>query len=339
MGPVADDYFAEDQNEPRKRPVVDDFYASPVDLGSLAHALEVGEHLSFRRAAATLGVQQSAVSQRIRRLEDYLGVSLFERHSRGVRVTTAGDRFLRQVRTLFGQLDLAIDGARAAGRGEQGELRIGLLTSLSGGFLSGLIRRYASDHPNVRIGWREGARRTLINEVRSHRLDVAFIMGDGAINECDTEELWRERLHIALPRDHQLATRDSLGWVDLLGERFIFSEDPAGVELHDHVVACAVQPDRPARIEREAVSQETLLNLVALGYGISLVLDGSTAAAPAETVLRPLTDDRDAVRFRAVWSPSTDNPALRRFLSTARLMSGAMKRASGKAVASDRMSG
>src|SRR6266850_646030 len=81
-------------------------------LVSVSQALLVGEYLSFRRVATVLGVRQSAVSRRVRELEDELGVSLFERHHAGVRVTNAGNRFFRETREAVVQFDHAVESAR-----------------------------------------------------------------------------------------------------------------------------------------------------------------------------------------------------------------------------------
>jgi len=81
----------------------------------VGQALLVGEYLSFRRVAAVLGIRQSAVSRRVRELEDELGVSLFERHHAGVRITNAGVRFLQEARAALAQLDQAVKAATAAG--------------------------------------------------------------------------------------------------------------------------------------------------------------------------------------------------------------------------------
>ena len=96
-----------------------------IDLVSVTHALSVAEHLSFSRAAQNLGVQQSAVSRRVRALEDKLGVSLFERDSTGVRITEAGRRFLDRTRPALAEIDHAMKAAASAGRGAEGVIRIG----------------------------------------------------------------------------------------------------------------------------------------------------------------------------------------------------------------------
>jgi DNA-binding transcriptional LysR family regulator len=103
-----------------------------LDIVSITHALLVAECLSFRRAARMLGVRQSAVSRRVRVLEDQLGVSLFERYHAGVRVTAAGARFLDQARDAL--LHNAVKTASAAGRGAIGRLNIGILSSMGRAF-------------------------------------------------------------------------------------------------------------------------------------------------------------------------------------------------------------
>ena len=290
----------------------------------------VEEHLSFRKAAAALGVRQSAISQRIRRLEDHLGVSLFDRHPRGVRVTTAGQEFLGRVRILFDQLDQAVTGARAAGRGDVGDLKIGISGALSGGFLRALVRRYSAEHPEVRIGWREEPLSALICELRAGRIDVAIVMEPGAIDGCNTTELWHEHLYVALPDGHPLSTRDMVGWEDLRGERFLMSQAPLGQDLIGYMARRAAACGLYYMVEQAAVSQDTLMCLVGLGKGVSLVPAGWLDIKLPHVIFRPLSGAANTLVWSAVWSPSNGNPAWRRFLSTARMMSTIARQSDGR---------
>ncbi len=113
-----------------------------VDFISISQALIVADQASFSQAARVLGVKQSAVSRRIQALEDELGVSLFERQSNGVRPTIAGRRFFERARTAFAEIDLAVKNAAAAGRGEEGMIRIGILPSLLSGFLRDVLSEF-----------------------------------------------------------------------------------------------------------------------------------------------------------------------------------------------------
>jgi DNA-binding transcriptional LysR family regulator len=130
----------------------------PIDPISVARALVVGDCLSFRRAAKLLGVQQSALSRNVSTLEDKLGVSLFERHRSGVRITNAGTHFLQQAREALAQLENAATTAAAAGSGALGHLNIGIVSSIAAGYLHDLIRTYTAEHPGIVIELREGER-------------------------------------------------------------------------------------------------------------------------------------------------------------------------------------
>lgn len=297
-----------------------------VDLVSVAQALVVAEYLSFSAAAVALGVRQSGVSKRVRGLEEKLGVALFERRPRGVRPTLAGETFFAQARSVLLRLDNAVVGARQAGRGEQGTLRIGVFTSLAGGFLRELVQEFQRAHPMVHIDVRDGERRAHIADIRRHALDVVLATGNGEVIGCDTAELWRERVHVALPADHPLAGRPALHWSEIRDERFVVSEHPPGPEVHDYIVRRTADYSHYPIVERRAVQQEMLMNLIGMGFGISLVSEGWVAMGVPGVVMRPLTEEADVVPFSAIWSPDNDNPVLRRFLSVAHVMAGRARR-------------
>jgi DNA-binding transcriptional LysR family regulator len=148
-----------------------------VKLVSISQALLVAEHLSFSRAAQVLGIQQSAVSRRVRALEDKLGVSLFERDASGIRLTEAGRRFLDRSRSALAEIDHAVKGAANAGCGAEGALRIGILSSLSGGFVRELLRAYRETHPAIAIDIVEGSASEHLARISERLLDIAFVTG------------------------------------------------------------------------------------------------------------------------------------------------------------------
>jgi len=171
-----------------------------------------------------LGIRQSAVSRHVRALEDHLGVSLFERYRTGVRVTNAGARFLQQAREALAQLDQASKLAGAAGRGADGQLRIGIVSSMGAGFLRELIQAYSERHPDVAIQIVEGASSEHISLVRKRRLDVAFLADASDATDCDVAPLWNERLFVVLPQGHPLCDRKAVEWQALRNEHFIIRQ-------------------------------------------------------------------------------------------------------------------
>jgi DNA-binding transcriptional LysR family regulator len=291
-----------------------------INLISIAQALLVAEHLSIRRAAGVLGVRQSAVSRRIRSLEDALGVSLFERYHGGVRITGAGARFFDRARFALLQLDHAAKTAGAAGRGENGQLRIGIFASIATGFLRELIRRFCEQHPNVGLQISEVAFREHLALIRRGRLDVAFVMGAPAISNCETAQLWTERVFVVLAQGHILCRKEEIEWEALRDEQFILRQCDPGPVIQDYLVQRLGDLGHRPSVQRFDVGRETSFHLVALGLGVSLTSEATIANSFPGVEFRPIAGDKDAIPFSGVWSPKNDNPAFRRFLSLARLL-------------------
>lgn len=178
-----------------------------IEVRHLRYVIAAAECGSFRRAAQTLEIQESAVSRRIRDLEDEIGASLFIRHHSGVQLTQAGQRFLTGARKALSQIGHAAVDAAAFGRGETGMVRIGIFTSLASGFLADLLRTYVSTNPSIRPDLVEGGPSAHIAAVQRHDIDVAFLTGKPIAEGCDMTHLWNERVLVALPSDHVLTSR------------------------------------------------------------------------------------------------------------------------------------
>lgn len=289
-----------------------------VKLVSISQALVVAEHLSFTRAAKVLGIRQSTVSRHVRGLEDGLGVSLFERDVRGVRLTEAGRRFLDRARSGLAEIDHAVKTAATAGRGAEGVLGIGIMSSVSEGFLRQLLWEFRATHPAVVINVVEGSGQEHIARVTGRQLDVAFVTGAPSAAHLDAAVLWEAPIFAVLPERHPLTGDGAIGWDALKEEHFIVSRGPPGPEIHDYIVRRIAELGYSPSVERYDVSRENLMLLVGLGFGISLVSEAATATRYPDVVFRLLATLEDVLPYSAIWLPGNDNPALRRFLSLAR---------------------
>lgn len=207
-----------------------------LELRHLRYFVAAVEHGSFRKASVALAVQESAISRRIRDLEDLLGASLFQRLASGVTLTLAGQRFLNRAQTALQSIG---DGARdvaAIGRSEEGQIKVGIFSSLASGFLHDLFNSYDRAHSGVRVEFIDGNPAEHVAAVRQGRLDVAFITGTSAWSDCDTVHLWSERVFVVLPANHVLAQRGEIDWSDLSDQIFIVSNSAPGPEIHDYLV-------------------------------------------------------------------------------------------------------
>jgi DNA-binding transcriptional LysR family regulator len=242
---------------------------SRIPLVSLIYALAVAEHLNFRHAASALRVSQSCVSARIKHEQD-TGTLLFERRHHGVRLTEAGQYFLEHVAAGIENLDHAVRTAGAISRGEQGRLRIGLYASIAAGFLAELLGQFRELHPAVDLQITEGRARDTIREVRERRLDIAFMVGVPPAGDCHSKPLWTEALLIAFPERHPLAKPEGVRWPELAGEPFLTRSSGAGPQAHDQIVLRLAGNWGQLRIQRLDVERDTMMSMVAQGYGITL---------------------------------------------------------------------
>lgn len=301
-----------------ERPVRWPAQGLPFDMRALRYVLAAAEQMSFSGAARALGMKVSSVSRRVRDFENDLGISLFERTTSGVRLTNAGCKFLDEIIPVLQMAEVILQRAGAAGRAEEGMVRVGIITTLGGGFLRELIAAYRQCYPGVHLGIVDGGRRNHLRAIRSHQLDIAFFTGNAPLAGCDVEEFWRERVHVAMAVHHPLASSDVLDWPQLRDEYFIVSTMEPGPEVHDYIVRRVADYSAYPEVSYRPVNAETLMHMVAIGEGITLVSEGWTNMTYPDLALRPLTAHEDIVPFSAVWLPSSDNPALRRFLSFAR---------------------
>lgn len=286
-------------------------------MASLIQTLAVAEYLNFRHAANALGVAQSSVSARVKALEEDLGILLFERHARGVRLTEAGRHFVERISAGVDQLDHAVKTAGMAAAGECGRLRIGIHALIPGSFLAELIAQYREDHPGIEVEITEGTARDAVMRLRADRLDVAFVAGKPELPDCHTRPIWTEPLVAVLPDGHRLAEQSAITWADLVGDTFVVRHGGTGPQAHDHIVLRLAGRWPAPSILRFDVERGTLLSMVGQGFGITIV-GAATALLPTTgIVFRPFADEPEPVAFTAAWSSFNRSATLKNLLNLA----------------------
>ena len=288
-----------------------------IPLISLVQFIAVAEHLNFRHAAKALGISQSSVSARVKALEDNLGVLLFERHARGVRLTDAGRHFMERVTAGVDQLDHAVKTAGMTAQGECGRLRIGIHALIPRSFLTELIRHYREAHTGIEVEITEGTARDAVMQLRADRLDVVFVAGKPELPDCHTRPIWTEPLMAILPDGHRLAGQLAITWADLVGETFLVRHGGTGPQAHDHIVLRLAGRWPAPSILRFDVERATLLSMVGQGFGVTIA-GAATALLPTSGVaFLSFADEPKPITFSAVWSPSNRSAALRNLLTLA----------------------
>ncbi|MBB2969524.1 LysR family transcriptional regulator [Mesorhizobium sp. RMAD-H1] len=289
-------------------------------MTSLIQVLAVAEYLNFRHAANALGVSQSSVSARVKTLEENLGVLLFERHARGVRLTQAGRHIIEGIAAALDQLDHTIRTAGMLARGERGHLRVGVHALIPGGFLSTLLRLYREQYPGIEVEIIEDTARDGLTQLRTGRLDIAFVVGVPELSDCHSRRIWTEPLVAALPDRHPLASQTTVAWTDLARETFLVRHGGTGPQVYDHIVLRLAGRCYAPSILRFEVERSTILSMVGQGFGITITGAATSLATTSGVVFLPVVDEPEPITFSAVWSPFNRGAALRNLLTIASKM-------------------
>jgi DNA-binding transcriptional LysR family regulator len=286
-----------------------------LDLQLFRYALASAEHGSFRRAAAALNVQQSTVSRGVRSLEHRVGADLFERGHAGVRPTATGDRFLQEASLGFDHLDRAMQRVEALQRGEQGELTVGFSVPFT--LLGDALGRFRDKYRGIYVEIVESTTSESWPLVQQRKVDVAFVAKIPPNGAQRYLHLRDESMFIVLPKSHPLANARSVVLEDLRDERFILSASGLGPDMKDHLAIRMAKHGFEPIIQVHRVGQCNLVNMVARGFGVTIMAGRHIPTASDGVASIPLSG-RNAISLCAVWMEANPNPALKALLNIVR---------------------
>jgi DNA-binding transcriptional LysR family regulator len=289
-----------------------------MELRHLRYFVAVAEALNFSRAAEKLHIAQPPLSQQIQNLEGELGVALFERTGRRIKLTHAGAMFLEEARALLAQSSRAALTAQRASRGEAGLLDVGFLTSATSARFAGIIRAFRETHPRVELGLHDLCETQMLRDLRAGRIHLGFLRNLPEDEELVVEPVWEDTLNVALPEHHPLTAKARVPLAALAGEPFVMLDDdkfPIGNGCLR--VLCQSAGFRP-RVVQYANDLQSLVWLTAVGVGVAFVTSGLEDFQRAGMVYRPLSAQVKKARMLMAWRRDNSSPVLGEFQQVVR---------------------
>src|SRR6476661_9052106 len=283
---------------------------------------EVAYRGSFSAAAEALSYTQSAVSQQIATLEAETGVALLERHPRGVSLTAAGQTLVGHAEGILARLDAA-EGALAAIAGLRGgRLRMASFPTAGATLMPLAIANFSAAYPDVELTLAEGEPEEIVPRLRAGELDLALVFefpDDEPLGGAMTRaELLSDEMHLALPREHELAGRARLRLEDLAGEAWVQTSRASACSRH--VVRLCHAAGFEPRVSFESDDYQTVQGLVAAGVGVALIPQLALSVVREDIVVRALSP---APPLRSVIAAS---PASARLVPAAPAMLAVLER-------------
>jgi DNA-binding transcriptional LysR family regulator len=251
--------------------------------------LVLGRTLNFRQAAAQLHLSQSALSTQVQRIEEALGVRLFDRTTRTVRLTAAGEVFMQQAATLqvaFRDAIAAVSGITSA---EGGQVSVAALPSLAARLLPRVLMAYRQAHPHVALKVRDTLSGPAFDLVRAGEVDFALTAADPQHADLHYVPLLSDSFLLLIPESHPLAkTRGPLRWADTATAAHVSMVQPSSVRQYTEWAFLQNRIRFTPAFEAEHLT--TIVAMVECGFGVA-ALPEIAAGAVSQTAIvqRPLT--------------------------------------------------
>lgn len=291
-----------------------------MDFRHIQQFVVLAETLNFRRTAEKLHMAQPPLSVSIRKLEQELGVALFDRGKDGVKLTKSGEAALEEAqKALFhaNQFKLA---ALAASTGVGGRLRIGFVGSATHEVLPKLIARFRRAFAGIELDLREATSIRIMDELEQEQMDVGVVripVASGSGIRLTT--LQTETFVLAVARSHPLADEANVKLKDLAEEEFILyaGSDAPGLRMAA-LHACQLRGFMP-KVVQEAIQVQTVLSLVEANMGVALVPSISKRFVSRSVVYKTLIDfpASASIGISLAWKESTQSQAVRNFIEVA----------------------
>lgn len=290
-----------------------------MELRHLRYFRTVGREEHFGRAAKILNIAQPALTRQIRHLEDELGVQLFERLPRGVRLSSAGRTFLSETETILAQVERAIEKTRSHASGHHGSLRVGFSEIASAHHdIPSKLLAFRLSEPNVTLDLLPMGSRNQIEALKDAKIDAAIIYDthatDADLEVLDYSDIAVSDISLALYQGHRLTKAKKIWMKDLDGERFLWPIRSAMPRYYDVLTQAFSAHGVTPEIVQETATNSILLSLVAAGMGVGFVEYSENRYQSGNIILRKVEDLGISFNIRILWRKSDNSSALDLFL-------------------------
>lgn len=289
-----------------------------MEMRQLRYFVAVGEEQHYGRAAKRLRVAQPALSRQIQNLEEEIGVELFERLPRGVKITDAGKFLLNAARRTLQEVNDATVRAKRVASGRSGTLRIGFVDSLSWhGIIPDSLREFREHQPDMDLQLRALSSLDQMTSIQAGSLDAGYavpsVKPDHGLAHLQVGVV---KVMLAVPKGHVLKKLKRIRLRDLVDTPFIFFPRWAIPNVYDRLMAeCARGGLRSPSIVQESASETIVLSLVQCRVGVAFVNSASRWRRPPGVTLLPVSDLNLKLPFALMWRNNNNSPLLAKFIA------------------------
>lgn len=284
-----------------------------LDLGQVRCFVAAATELNFRRAAALLNMTQPPLSRQIQLLEHSLGVELFDRVGRAVKLTTEGRIFLIDAARLLNLAEQAESTVRRASKGKTGRVRIGFTGAAGYELIPGLLAVARQELPDIDVVLLELISVAQIEAFYANTIDLGFMRPVSSRQQLDMMLVEEEALVVALPKGHPLCASATIALKQLKDQPFIMHSPVHGKYFYDRLMGIFSSNDVHVHITQYLDQSPTILSMVRAGLGLSILPASAQRFHYDNVEFRHLSDVVAPAEMSMAWRPDQENPAVTAF--------------------------
>ena len=285
-----------------------------IELRHYVYFLAVAEELHFRRAAEKLFISQPGLSTQIKQMEENMGVRLFVRDKKKVKLTPAGEYLKNEVEFLLNYSKQIKNQARRIGDGELGELRIGFLGSAMQNVIPDLLLKLQKEYPSIHTSLEELSNKAQLNGLLKEQLDLGFVRVGQVPAALESKAVFEDTFSLVLPKDYDINQETFLGMHQVAAQDFILFSKEYSPLYYDTVMSICEDGGFLPNIMHKSVHALTIFRLVESGLGIAIVPTSLQFGFQMRVKFIELKKIPQRAVLSVVWKKDNRNPVLQHCL-------------------------
>lgn len=288
--------------------------SNQLEFRHIKYFLAVAKELHFRKAADQLYISQPGLSRQIKKMEEVLGIKLFERHNRKVELSEAGKYLQLELRNHFKHLDDVLKHAKLLNDGVDGNLKLGYVGSAMQTLIPELLLKFRETNPNVLVNLKENDNRRQIQALLGQEIDVGFVRMDRVPKGLEIKAGLEETFSLVLPENHPISQNNYKGLAEFKDEQFILFDSSYSESYYEKVMQIFDDAGFVPTISHSTVNASSIYRLVENNFGISIVPTSLQDGYNLNIKFIELKEISQRTTLKIVWNKTNTNPVLSSFI-------------------------
>lgn len=285
-----------------------------LELRHLRYFLAVADELHYRKAAEKLFISQPGLSRQIKELEANLGVKLFDRHNREVKLTHTGLYLKEALSKQLINLDTILNHAQLLEKGNQGKLNFGYVGSAMQQIIPDLLVTFTKNHPNIIINLKELDNNKQVEGLLSQDIDIGFVRMERIPRGLEITPIIKEPFCLVLPKNHMINAANFKNLTQLKEAHFILFDPKYSSSYYEKVMTIFDDSGFSPIVSHNTIHAGSIYKLVENNFGVSIVPKSLIAENNKNLKFIELTKIRQRTILSVIWNKENRNPILKHIL-------------------------